>query len=100
MISTFMEGKLWSARETVHPPPRELPTRTTNAIFAGMNIICCDYRPSRARRKKPTQPFPLGRIVTARKPKPRHYGEIRYGVPDDAERTRLAAAFIERKASE
>ena len=30
------------------------------------------------------------------KPKPRHYGEIRKGVPDDAERTRGAAAFNER----
>jgi hypothetical protein len=37
-----------------------------------------------------------GRIVAARPPKKRHYGEIRYGVPDEAQRTALIAAFMER----
>jgi hypothetical protein len=61
-----------------------------------MTIVYCDYRPNRARKRKPAVDFPVGRIVTARRPKPRHYGEIRYGVPDDAERTELVRRFIER----
>jgi hypothetical protein len=65
-------------------------------IPRAMTIVHYDHKPKRARRQKPAQPFPLGRIVTARKPKPRHYGEIRYGVPDEAQRTALIAAFIER----
>ena len=62
-----------------------------------MTIVHCDYKPSRARRKKPAQPFPLGRIVTAKPPRKRYYGEIRYGVPDEAQRTELIRQFIERR---
>jgi hypothetical protein len=36
------------------------------------------------------------RAVTIRPPKKRHYGESRYGVPDEVQRTALIAAFIER----
>jgi hypothetical protein len=59
-----------------------------------MTIVPYDCRPKRAGRK-PVE-FPWGRIVTARKPKPRHYGEIRYGVPDEAQRTELVRQFMER----
>jgi hypothetical protein len=61
-----------------------------------MTIVHYDYRPSRTRKAKPPVEFPCGRIVTARKPKPRHYGLMRYGLPDEAQRTALIAAFIER----
>ena len=61
-----------------------------------MTIVTDHHRPKRAHRKKPEQEFPLGRVVTARQQRSKHYGEIRNGVSDDAERTRLAAAFIER----
>ena len=61
-----------------------------------MTIVYYDYKPKRAGRQKHTVDFPCGRIVSARKPKPRHYGEIRYGVPDEAQRTALIAEFIER----
>lgn len=54
-----------------------------------------DCKPKRARKAKPTAKLPCGRIVTASKPKPRHYGEARYGVPDEAQRTALTAGFIE-----
>jgi hypothetical protein len=49
------------------------------------------HKPKRQRKAKPAQPFPFGRIVTAKNPKAEHYGEIREGVPDDAERTTIAA---------
>jgi hypothetical protein len=45
-----------------------------------MTIVPCDYRPKRPRKKKPGVEFPISRIVTARPPKKRHYGEIRYSV--------------------
>jgi hypothetical protein len=61
-----------------------------------MTIVHCDYKPNCARKKKPPVEFPCGRIVTATPPRKRHYGEIRYGVPDEAERTKLIAAFMER----
>lgn len=56
-----------------------------------MTIVTYHHRPERARKKR----FPVGRIVSARPPKKRH-GEIPYGVPDDAERSRRIAAFLER----
>jgi hypothetical protein len=61
-----------------------------------MTIVHYDYTPKRARKAKPAVEFPHGRIVTARKPKPRHYSEIKYGVPDEAQRRELVRAFIER----
>lgn len=61
-----------------------------------MTIVFCNYRPKRARKARPVVEFPLGRIVSASAPKKRHYGEIRQGVPDEAERARLIAAFMER----
>jgi hypothetical protein len=59
-----------------------------------MTIVHYDYRPKRAGRK-PVE-FPCGRIVSARKPKPRHPGEIREGVPDEAQLTELLRQFMER----
>jgi hypothetical protein len=56
-----------------------------------VTIVHYDYRPKRARKQKPAVELPCGRIVSARKPKPRHYGEIRCGVPDEAQRTELDA---------
>ena len=61
-----------------------------------MTIVHCDYRPNRARKRKPAVEFPCGRIVTTKPPRKRHYGEIRYGVPDEAQRTALIAAFMAR----
>ena len=40
--------------------------------------------------------FPCGRIVSAKPPRKRHYGEIRQGVPDEAQRTELVRQFMER----
>jgi hypothetical protein len=40
--------------------------------------------------------FPCGRIVSARKPKPLHYREIRCGMPDEAQRTELIKQFMAR----
>jgi hypothetical protein len=65
-------------------------------ILTAMTIVYYDYRPKRARKAKAAVEFPCGRIVSAREPKPRHYGEIRYGVPDEAQRSGLIAAFIEQ----
>ena len=61
-----------------------------------MTIVYYDYRPKRCRKAKPAVEFPCGRIVAAKPPRKRHYGEIRYGVPDEAQPTALIAAFIER----
>lgn len=63
-----------------------------------MTIVHYDYRPKRARKAKPAVEFPVGRIVTARPPKKRRrYFEFPGGVaPDDAERSRRVAAFLER----
>jgi hypothetical protein len=52
------------------PPPHILPV---------MTIVTDHHRPKRARRKKREQEFPPNRVVAARKPKPEHYGEIKYG---------------------
>ena len=65
-------------------------------ILGTMTIVTYYHNPKRARKVKPAQQFPAGRVVTAKKPKPRHYGEIREGAPDEAERTELARQFIER----
>ena len=62
-------------------------------------IVHCDYRPKRARKAQRTVEFPLGRIVTAKAPKKRYYGEMR-GVPDEAERSKLIAAFLARTMKE
>jgi hypothetical protein len=77
-------------------PPRRGCTVTvlftgqrSGPIFPPVTIVHYDYRPKRARKQKPAVELPCGRIVSARKPKPRHYGEIRYGVPDEAQRTEL-----------
>lgn len=70
--------------------------QSSRPIFPSMTVVTYYHKPTRARRKKPEQEFPVGRIVTAKKPKLRHYGEIREGVPDDAERTELARQSIER----
>jgi hypothetical protein len=59
-------------------------------------IVHYDCEPKRYRKAKPDQEFPLGQIVSARKPKPRHYGEIRQGVPDETQRMELVRQFIER----
>ena len=48
----------------------------SGAIFPTMTIVHYDYRPKRQRKAKPAVEFPCGRIVSARKPKPRHYGEL------------------------
>jgi hypothetical protein len=61
-----------------------------------MTIVHCDYRPTRPRKAKPVVALPLGLIVSARKPKPRHYGEVRHGVPDEGQRTELIRQFMER----
>jgi hypothetical protein len=61
-----------------------------------MTIVHYGHRPKRARKKKPDREFPLGHIVTARKPKAKHYGEIREGVPDEAQRTELIKQFMAR----
>ena len=62
-----------------------------------MTIVYYDYRPKRARKAKPAvQFFRAAGIVGARKPKPRHYGLIRYGVPDEAQRTELNKQFMAR----
>ena len=34
-----------------------------------MTIVTYHHRPNRARRKKPEQPYPIGRIVTAKPPR-------------------------------
>jgi hypothetical protein len=62
-----------------------------------MTIVTYHHPPNRDRRKTPEQTFPLGRIVTAKLPKKRYYGEIRYGVPDESQRTELVRQFIERE---
>jgi hypothetical protein len=61
-----------------------------------MTIVRYDFKPKRAPKKKPAVEFPAGRIVTAKPPRKWHYGEIREGVPDDAQRAELARQFIER----
>jgi hypothetical protein len=64
-----------------------------------MTIVHYDYKPKRTGHKKPAVEFTCGRRVSARKPKPaRHYGEIRYGVPDEAQRTELARQFMATKS--
>ena len=63
-----------------------------------MTIVHYDYKPSRARRKKPDQPFPFGRIVTAKKPKRRHYGEVVEWLLDNAQRTELGTAVYRANA--
>ena len=75
-------------------PQGPLSASQAAAYYRPMTIVHYDYKPKRQR--KPVVEFPCGRIVAARKPKPRHYGEIRYGVPDEAQRTALIAEFIER----
>ena len=45
-------------------------------IVPAMTIVHYDYRPKRPRKAKAAVEFPRGRIVSARKPKPRHYGEL------------------------
>jgi hypothetical protein len=60
-----------------------------------ITIVHYDHKP-KTRKAKPPVEFPCGRIVSARKPKPRLYGEIREGVPDEAQRTELIRQFIER----
>jgi hypothetical protein len=60
------------------------------------NIVAAKA-PKPSRRKKPDLLAGLPtRIVSARLPRKRHYGEIRYGVPDEAERTLLIRQFMER----
>ena len=59
-----------------------------------MTIVTYHHR--QKRKAKPAQSFPLGRIVTAKPPRKKHYGEIRYGVPDEAQRTELIKQFMER----
>jgi hypothetical protein len=73
-------------------------TRQQNGpIFATDMTIVTYYRsPKRYRKAKPEQEVPLDRIVSARKPKRRHYGETRNGVPDGAQRTELIKEFMER----
>jgi hypothetical protein len=61
-----------------------------------LTIVHYDYKPKRARNAKPAQEFPNGRIVSAKPPRKRHYGEIVQGVPDDGQRTELARQFFER----
>jgi hypothetical protein len=62
-----------------------------------MTIVYCDYKPKRRRKAKRAIEFPVGRIVSARPPqKRRRYIEFPIGVPDDAERSRRVAAFLER----
>ena len=61
-----------------------------------MTIVICDFKPKRHRKAKPPVEFPCGRIVTVRSPKKRHYGDIRYGVPDATQRTELIRQFMER----
>jgi hypothetical protein len=46
-----------------------------------MTIVHYDYRPKRQRKRQPVE-FACSRIVSTRKPKPRHYGEIRDSVPE------------------
>ena len=65
-------------------------------ILPAMTIVHYDYRPKRPRKAKPAVEFPCGRIVTARSPRKRHYGEIRRGVPDEAQRTELIKQFMAR----
>jgi hypothetical protein len=58
------------------------------------NIVTYRHRPKRSPRKKPAKPEPIVRIVTAKRPRKRHYGEIIYDLahsPDNeaaTERTR------------
>jgi hypothetical protein len=40
------------------------------------NIITYRHRPKRSPRKKPAKPEPIVRIVTAKRPRKRHYDEI------------------------
>lgn len=47
---------------------------------------------SQARRGE----FPSARIVSARPPRKRHYGEIRDGIPDEAQRAELIRQFMHR----
>jgi hypothetical protein len=47
-------------------------------ILPAMTTVHCDYKPNRPRKK------------------PRHYGEIRYGVADEAQRTELIRQFMAR----
>ena len=63
-------------------------------------IVTYYHNPKRYRKAKPEQEFPCGRIVSARPPRKRHYGEIRYGVPDEAQRTELIRQFMERTLSQ
>jgi hypothetical protein len=62
-----------------------------------MTIVHYDYKPKRPRKQKPAVEFPLGRIVTAKPPRKRHTGLIRYGVPDETQRTEMIRQFMERK---
>ena len=75
---------------TIYRPSQAAP------FLAAMTIVYYDYKPKRAGRQKHTVDFPCGRIVSARKPKPRHYGEIRMASRMKAQRTALIAAFMER----
>ena len=64
-------------------------TAYATLIRCAMTIVHHDCKPKRGRKAKPAVEFPCGPIVSARKPRARHYGEMRLGAPDEAQRTEL-----------
>ena len=90
------EGRRWLREPgsiVIPDGPEALRLRDTEQDSAELRT---SQPPKRPGRRNPGVEFPLGRIVTAKPPRKRHYGEIIEGVPDDADRTRRATAFIER----
>ena len=82
---------LWKSGKTFDEmyPPLELRIRRNTMI-----IVTYYHNPKR--KTKPAQSFPIGRIVSAKLPRKKPYGIVRYGVPDEAQRTELIRQFMEQ----
>jgi hypothetical protein len=62
-------------------------------------IVHYDHRPKLTRKAKAAQPFPVGRIVSGKPPRKRHYGEVigRVTPPDYEAATEQARQIIGRR---
>lgn len=58
------------------------------------NIVICDWKPKRSPKRRPQPELTCGRIVEI-KPRKRTR-EVRYGVPDEAQRRVLIADYLAR----
>jgi hypothetical protein len=97
---------LVTRRSLSYPP---IPRRCTRVLGSqtGSQRVSLVSRHDHRSLRLPTEPspeeearrveFPCGRIVAAKPPRERHYGDsIRNGVPDEAQRTELIRQFMER----